>query len=210
MTKAKSFQAAAPRERRIALVKTSSAASAIGPLLPGMEVFCLTFGQFSLIDAVEYLVHSAGKCQVVVSTWTAAVADAERAKRMLDIGNIERFRLVVDRSFIARQPVYCARVTELFGPDAIRTTRTHAKFALIHNDHWSLCLRTSMNLNANPRLESLEISDDPDLVAFMLEIVDGLYEETPPGATVSMDLPSLPGVRNADARSAVAMGRVKV
>lgn len=49
---------AKPRKRQIRLNKTDTAAQAIGPLTAGIEVFCLTFGQFSLIDAIEHVVHS--------------------------------------------------------------------------------------------------------------------------------------------------------
>ena len=135
------------RNRRVRLNKTDTAAQALGPLEPGIEVYCLTYGQFSLIDAIEHLVREAGPCDVAVSTWTAAHADAERARSMLDEGNIRRFRLLVDRSFVSRQPAYCAQVVELFGVDAIRTTKTHAKFATITNDDWTIVVRTSMNLN---------------------------------------------------------------
>lgn len=208
MTAAQSHHAEKPRRRIVRLNKTDTAADALGPLTPGMEVYCLTFGQFSLIDAIEHLVTEAGPCAVVVSTWTAATADADRAKAMLDSNLITRFRMIVDRSFIARQKSYCDRVVELFGEDAIRTTRTHAKFAVITNGEWSLTVRTSMNLNHNPRLESIEVSDDPDLAAFMLDVVDGIYVETVEGATTSMDLPVLAGVRVADAPPPVRMGKV--
>lgn len=86
-----------PRNRKIALNKTGSAAASIGRVHSGMEIFSLTFGQFSLIDAIEHLVSEAGPCEVVVSTWTAAVADAQRASKLLKDGNISRFRLLVDR-----------------------------------------------------------------------------------------------------------------
>lgn len=198
------------RRRRVRLNKTDTAAQAIGPLEPDIEVYCLTFGQFSLIDAIEHLVGEAGPCDVVVSTWTAATADADRAKAMLDDGNIRRFRLIVDRSFIARQRAYCDRVTEVFGVDAIRTTRTHTKFAVITNDTWDLVVRTSMNLNHNRRLENIEVSDDADLAAFMLAVCDEIYAETPEGATVSMDMPIMAGVRTGDVPPAVRMGRVMV
>lgn len=197
-----------PRRRQVRLNKTDTAAQSLGPLTPGMEIYCLTFGQFSLIDVVEHLVRSAGPCDVVVSTWTAATADAERAARLLEDGNIRRFRLLVDRSFVARQRAYCRRVVELFGAEAIRTTRTHAKFAVITNDDWALTVRTSMNLNHNPRLESVEVSDDPALAAFMLDVCDGIWAETVPGATTSMDMPVLAGMRVDDTPPPVRMGRV--
>lgn len=195
-------------KRSVAVTKRSTATEAIGTLAPGMELYCLTFGQFSLIDALEHLIEQAGPCDVVVSTWTAAVTDAERAESLLHSGAIRRFRLLVDRSFIARQPGYCARVTELFGAEAIRTTRTHAKFALVTNDQWSLVVRTSMNLNSNPRLENIEISDDAVLSDFMLSVVESLWDEAEPGATVSFEEPGMAGVRLSEPQRGVAMGRI--
>lgn len=149
MTQARAVSRPA-QARGVELHKTTSAALAIGPLVSGMERYCLTFGQFSLVDALEHLVEQAGPCELVVSTWTAARADAERAAKLLEDGRITRFRLLVDRSFVARQPVYCERVVELFGDDAIRTTRTHAKFAVASNEEWALAVRTSMNLKRQP------------------------------------------------------------
>lgn len=207
MTEARTHKSAQPRQRAIRLNKTDTAAAAIGPLTSGMEVYCLTFGQFSLIDVLGHLARQAGPCEMVVSTWTAATADADRAKALLDADTITRFRLIVDRSFVARQRAYCDRVTALFGSDAIRTTRTHAKFAVVTNDEWALTVRTSMNLNHNPRLESVEVSDDPALAEFMLGIADSIYAETPSGATTSMDLPVLAGVRTDDVAPTVRMGQ---
>ena len=209
MTEAKTHRTTT-RKRRVRLNKTDTAAQALGPLEPGIEVYCLTYGQFSLIDAIEHLVREAGPCDVAVSTWTAAHADAERARTMLDEGNIRRFRLLVDRSFVARQPAYCSQVVELFGEDAIRTTKTHAKFAIVTNDDWNVVVRTSMNLNHNPRLENIEVSDDAALCGFMLDIVDGIWAETVPGATRAEDLPVLAGQRVDDVVPAVRMGKVSL
>jgi hypothetical protein len=69
----------------------------------------------------------------------------------------------------------------LFGDACIRTTRSHAKFATIRNDRWAIAVRTSMNLNENPRLENIEISDDPALCGFLESVADDLYADQPTG-----------------------------
>ncbi|MEZ6068290.1 MAG: hypothetical protein R3B90_21830 [Planctomycetaceae bacterium] len=152
-----------------------TAAGAIGAIEPGMELYCLTMGKFSLIDVIEHVLASTGPADVVVSTWTAAAADIGFANRLLVDGRLLSLRFVVDYSFPFRQPAYCAALREAFGDDAIRATKNHAKFVLIRNAEWSIVVRTSMNLNECRRLESLEVSDDAELAAWLSDVVDRLF-----------------------------------
>lgn len=177
---------AAKREKRLA--RTESAARALDGIEPGCEILCMTFGQFSLIDGLWALLRQTGPADVSVATWTAAGADTTRAEQFLRDGRIRRMRWLVDRSFETRQPDYCATLRRLFGDDAIRTTRSHAKFATIRNDAWNLAVRTSMNLNENPRLETIEVSDDPGLADFLDAIFGGIFAEQSPG-TMNGELP---------------------
>jgi len=52
---------------------------------------------------------------------------------------------------------------------------THSKFALFRNDAWQLVLRSSMNLNMNPRFEDFTLAHDPELMTFMQTIVDEIW-----------------------------------
>lgn len=107
--------------------------------------------------------------------------------------------MIVDRSFLTRQPGYCAQMRRLFGDECIRTMRSHAKFAVIRNDRWTIAVRTSMNLNTNPRLEQMEISDDPGLADFLTAVADDLWAEQAPGV-FDGELPllaSIPSVERA-------------
>ncbi len=121
----------------------------------------MAYGQFSLIDALWAMLRRTGPADVSIATWTAAGADVTRASHFLRDGRIRRMRWLVDRSFETRRPAYCATLRGLFGDDAIRTTRSHAKFATIRNEEWDLAVRTSMNLNSNARMETIQVSDDP-------------------------------------------------
>ena len=150
------------KKRDIRTAKAGNANNAIGVLTPGCEIFILTFGQFSLLDAISTILDQTGPADVAISTWTAATADLQRSAAILKRGGIRSLRMIVDRSFLTRQPDYCATMRALFGDESIRTARLHSKFATITNDDWTIAIRTSMNLNENPRLENLEISDDPD------------------------------------------------
>lgn len=196
-----------PRQREIRAAKRGNARDAIGTLTPGYEAFVLTFGQFSLIDALVALLEQTGPADVTLSTWTAADADLTRAAALLANAEIRSLRFVVDRSFLTRQPKYCAKMRDLFGDDCIRTTRSHAKFAIIRNERWSLAVRTSMNLNENPRLENIEISDDPTLCAFLEQVVADLFEEQQPGL-FGGELPELASVANVPLSGSVQTGSV--
>ena len=196
-----------PRRRVIRPAKTGSARDAIGKLEPGCEIFCFTFGQFSLIDALCYLVDQTGPAEVTLATWTAADADLTRAKALLAGAQIRSMRYIVDRSFLTRKPEYCQAMRELFGDDCIRTVRSHSKWAVISNDQWKLAIRTSMNLNHNPRLENLEISDDPALCQFFTTVADDLFAEQQVGI-FDGELPKLESVENVAVAGRPSAGKI--
>jgi len=164
-----------PTELRSA--KVANVAEALGGLSAGVSWFVLTHGQFSLTDALIYLTTQTGAADVSVCTWTAGNTDLEHMADMLRAGQFRSMRWLVDRSFVTRQPAYCAKLRDLFGDECIRTTRTHAKFITIRNEQWDLAVRTSMNLNHNPRMESLEISDDAALCDFIDAQFDGYFAQ---------------------------------
>jgi len=137
-----------------------SAGECIGTLEPGCRVIGLTKGQFSLLDLLRAILAQTGPAHVTLATWTVGIRDAENAAWLLSKGDLLSFRLLTDRSFVVRKPKYAARLQEVFGQDAIRATRVHAKFALVRNDAWDVCVRSSMNLNRNRRWEQFDLDDD--------------------------------------------------
>lgn len=159
-----------------------NAHQALGRLEPGVELFGFTKGQFSLINLIIAVLDQTGPADVTVATWTAAQREIRDAERLLRERRITRLRFLVDFSFPRRQPAYCALLRETFGDDTLRVTKTHAKFVTIRNDRWSLVIRTSMNLNENPRFEMWELSDDPEMLRFLEALVDAVFEDQPVGA----------------------------
>jgi hypothetical protein len=182
------------RPRAVLLAASETARRVFSGIEPGCEVLCLTHGQFSLVDAIAALLDHTGPAAVTISTWSAARVDLSHAHKFLADGRIRSLRFVVDRSFATRQPDYCAALVEMFGHDAIRTTVSHAKFALITNDRWHLAIRTSMNLNENRRLETIEVSDDPALAAFLGSVVDQIFASVPAGEMNNYAMPDAPDV----------------
>ena len=166
-----------PRKRRIIAHGEANAADMIGNVEHGCEIFGLTGGQFSFIDILEHCLNFTGAADCVIATWTASYANIEKALRFTSDNRIKSCRWLVDRSFKTRKPDLCKHLVDVFGKGCIRTASSHAKFLLLHNEEWSLCIRTSMNLNQNPRVENFEISDDPSLLEYMLDICDGVFEE---------------------------------
>ena len=115
-----------------------------------------------------------------MSTWTAAGADLTDAFKLLETGKLKSCRFLVDQTFQQRKPAFAAKIRELFGIESVRVTRNHAKFSLIKNDKWNLVLKTSMNLNFNPRLEDFDLQDSKELSDFLQGLMDEIYDRIPP------------------------------
>ena len=152
-----------------------SAARCIGPITKGCDVFGLTKGDFSMIDILRHIAREIGPCQIDIGTWTAAAAEIKQAFDMLGDKNILGMRWLVDRSFPARQGKYYRSLLDKFGQDSVRLARFHAKFILLENDNFSVAVRTSMNLNLNPRLEDIELKDDASMFDFLDSIVSEIF-----------------------------------
>ena len=170
-------------EAEIVRLPIQAARVAVDALVPGGRVVGMTKGQFSLIDLIKALLEKTGPAHLTISTWTAGIRDVENVGFLTERGDALSLRLLVDRSFPGRQPKYCAKVLEVFGPEAIRCTRTHAKFVLLDNDAWSVVVRSSMNLNRNPRFEQFDIDDDPAI----FRLFEGLIEEMETSAPEGLD-----------------------
>lgn len=170
---------------------TGRASDALQDITTGghASALILTFGQFSIGDAVRHLLAYTGPAHVTVATWTAAAAEIERAYEMLTDQRITGMRWIVDRSFATRQPQYCRALVDRFGADAIRTTRTHAKFVVIRGETEPISIVTSCNLNANPRLETILAIRGEETAAWFDGIVADIWASTPAEHMGWSDLP---------------------
>lgn len=192
MTTAKSKTKPAKRDIRTA--KKASAADAIGKIGKNTDTFILTYGQFSLIDALCVILDQTGPADVTISTWTTADAHLERSAALMESAQIKSFKMIIDGSFVTRQPAYCRHMRALFGDECIRAIKSHAKFILVRSDTHDIVVRTSMNLNENPRLENIEISEGTDFAEFFQQIVDDIFRERKAG-NYKQELPELENVQ---------------
>lgn len=194
--------AGTPRQR---VSKIAGARDTLAGFGHDTELDVLTFGQFSLIDAIEAVLEITGPADVALATWTAANFDLTQIQHQLQTASIRTLRLLLDRSFVSRKPQFVAEVRRRFGNDSVRTTSTHAKFCVITNPDWRVVMRGSMNLNHNPRLEYLQVVDSPALAEFYLAVVDGIFGEEPAGLDQARTVPDLDHIQGVQPSSAIRM-----
>ena len=206
----------AKRKARARFSKVAGARDTIQGFGHDMDVAGLTFGQFSLLDLIEATLEVTGPADVAISTWSAGFYDVEAAEKFQALGSIRSIRFVMD---IARKngQANVTDVVDLFGPESIRTVRSHAKFVVITNDEWNVLITSSMNLNLNPRIEHFDMTDDVERCSMFLAFVDGLFEEFPAGGDANASgnqrqtTPVLAGLDAVQPDYGIAMGRgVKV
>ena len=151
-------------------------------LVEGATVHAISDGTWSLTDGLCEILRIVGKCDLAVSTWTAAQADLKRAERLLRSREVKSLRLMVDRSFQTRQPGYCALARKLFGDDAIRVWSSHAKFAIFSGGRFDVLHLTSANMNQNKRLENHTVVAGGVLPEQYLDMVEELFDIQASGA----------------------------
>jgi len=83
---------------------------------------------------------------------------------------------------VRRVPQLVVEIRRSFGDGAIRVTRTHAKFATVANADWQVAIRSSISLNQDPRLESFELGHDPELCAWLENL---MYPRQPPWSSAN-------------------------
>lgn len=163
------------RRNRRALEAFAGAAAAIGPIVPGMELFLLTRGQFSMLDMVQHILTELGPASVSVWTWAIADYEVEAMAALMASAAILEARLIVDRSAEQRSAATIAAWRARFGVSSVRVCKNHAKIARVWTAERRVLLRGSMNLNFNPRFEQADISEGGP--AF--ELVAGVEAELP-------------------------------
>lgn len=200
------------RRVRARFSKVASARDTIAGFGHDMDVAGLTFGQFSLIDLIQAALEITGPADVTISTWSAGFYDIEAAENFRANGLLRSVRFIMDAASMKKGQASVHDVAGLFGADAIRTTRTHAKFALVSNEEWAVVITSSMNLNLNPRCEQFEMTDDPERSRMFLSFVDELFLELPAGgaraANGDQSMPSLFGLDAVEPNLGLAVGRV--
>lgn len=155
--------------------RAASAAAAIAGLKQDNELYGFTKGQFSLLDLIIACLAHTGPARIFISTWTAARHEILKLQDLCAAGQIESVRWLIDFTFARRDPEAANQIRQTFGADSIRVSQNHAKFCLFENAMWRLVLRSSMNLNMNPRFEDFSLAHDPPLANFLTTIITEIW-----------------------------------
>lgn len=162
-------RSSAPSVRRARAVESFGTASqAIGDVTPGMSLFAVTRGQWSMIDAVLHVIDQVGPSFVSLWTWTVAEYEVQVLERLRQDNRLIGGRLVIDHAARKKNASIITQWKESFGDESVRYVVNHSKIATIESKSGlRLLLRGSMNLNFNPRFEQFDITEggiDFDLV----------------------------------------------
>lgn len=162
--------------RKVAKESFSNAAETIGEIEPGMSLFAITRGQWSMIDAVLHVLDQVGPAAVSLWTWTVAEYEVQVLTRLRIDQRITAGRLVIDHGARNKNADIIADWKKQFGPDSVRYVVNHAKIATVETaSGLKFLLRGSMNLNFNPRFEQFDITEGgPEF-----DLIQGIEEELP-------------------------------
>lgn len=181
------------RRRELRAVESfRTAAECIGPVTPGMAVFGLTRGQFSMIDVIHHCLTQLGGGHVSIWTWAIADYEIDALTGLLARHDILSARLVVDQSADKRRPELVEAWRRRWGDRQVRILRNHAKIARVWNTDLRLLARGSFNLNFNPRTEQFDLDEGSPAFDLVAQIED--------------DLPVLP--RNYTSADVMAAGKL--
>jgi hypothetical protein len=147
------------KNRRRAVESFKSAAETIGPIEPGMSLFSITRGQFSMIDAILHCINELGNAHISLWTWTIADYEIEVVCGLMAREEITGATLVIDQSADRRNGAIIEQWRQRFGEKTVKICKNHAKIARVWTENRRLLLRGSMNLNFNPRFEQLDVTE---------------------------------------------------
>lgn len=182
------------RRQQRAAESFRSAAEAIGPIVPGLNLFLFTRGQFGMLDIITHVVDQIGAADLSVWAWAIADYEVDAIAALMSREAIRSARLVIDRSAEQRDAGLMRLWRERYGAEAVRVCKNHAKMARMWTADRHVLARGSLNMNYSPRFENVDISEggpEFDLVA-----------------GVEADLPILRArASNTEAESASGLGR---
>lgn len=190
--------------RRHRVLRTNSARRALEPFLDAIDdgdpfdYEVMTSGEFSLLDAILVLLDKAGPSDVAIVTYTAGLYDMEVLNRFVSTRLIRSLRLVLNGNFLNQKgnvrddgTALGTILMDVFGEDAIRTTKTHMKRVLVDGGAHRFTISGSANLNENKRLEDLYVSSDPVRADWFGEFFDEAFDSVQPGWNPDRGVPAL-------------------
>lgn len=152
-----------------------TATECIGEIVPGLAIFAITRGQFSMIDAILACLDQVGPASLSLWTWTVAEYEIECLERLRNDNRLTNGRMIIDHGARNKNAELIKQWKSTFGGDSVRYVVNHSKIACIQNDKFKLLLRGSMNLNFNPRFEQFDLTEGGE----DFDLVKSIEEELP-------------------------------
>ena len=146
--------------------------------LDSARVFGFSQG-FSMAALVRAALDMTGPADVQIITWSS---DEKNVRKILDHSNARSVRLIVGSGFHSQEPERCRAAADVLGPANFRIAQSHAKIAIVRNDHRAIVLRGTQNLTANPRAENYDAEDSAELANFFGAWFAEVFAELPAGA----------------------------
>jgi len=152
--------ASSPSARRAnAMESFGNAAECIGTLHPGISLFAVTRGQFSMIDAIMVCLEQVDSAEISLWTWRIAEYEVDCISNLIRNNKLSSATLIIDKSARIKNRESILEWIGRFGLSSTRFVVNHAKIATIKSEKYSLLLRGSMNLNYNPRFEQFDLTE---------------------------------------------------
>jgi hypothetical protein len=183
--------------------RVKAAAECIGTLREGEQVFAVTEGQFSKLDALLHVLQQTGPAHLMVWCWTIAEHDIAEIERLHDEGALIGANLLVDEGFRSTR-IYGLRAvrewTVRFGEGSVKLAKNHAKMMLVASPTHRVVMRSSMNPNLNSRFENIDIATCPAQHAFYQAAFDAMpaldIDATPAAVREATQVGPTPNLRS--------------
>jgi len=107
-------------KRKRVVESFQSAQQTIGKIEPGISLFAVTRGQFSMIDAIFHCLAEVGPASVAVWTWTIAEYEIEAMAGLMARREILDGTLVIDTSADRRNGEIIQQWRDRFGEASVR------------------------------------------------------------------------------------------
>lgn len=161
-------------------VKNSAPGDIFSNFRKGYSGFGMNNGSFSFGDVIEYILTRTGPSHALISSWVASQRSIDKVLETFGNRRLISVRFLLDRMFAKSRPKVYDFIVRRFGVNSIRTTNTHVKFCVLHNEKWFVVIETSANLNRNMRLESFRITEDKAYCMFFKEMFDNFFNVISP------------------------------
>ena len=162
----------------------------------GVSVLAVSTGQYSTTDWIDALLDYTGPgTRLRITTWTIAWRDLQRVFGWVDAGRCAApVELLMDQSMPSRARHagetsgdwrrWSALVEERARtvPRAdYRLSWVHGKWSLLEAGPWRVVALVSSNMDAAPRMETMQAADDPRAFGLLGEVHERLWRAAPVG-----------------------------